>query len=112
MSLSHQERQTRLQKKYYAAGYHVFVLNYSVMEKASDFRPLKELASTVSYVRNHAEDWNLDADAVAVCGFSAGGHLAASLGTLYNEESFTKACPDLGNVSVAHICRRLCTGRK
>ena len=32
----------------------------------------------------------IDSEKIAVCGFSAGGHLAASLGTLYKEEAFLK----------------------
>ena len=32
----------------------------------------------------------MDPERVAVCGFSAGGHLAASLGTLWNDEEFLR----------------------
>lgn len=73
---------------FYAAGYNVFVLTYSVGEQAKDFRPLCQLAATVAHIRKHADEWLIDPDKVAVCGFSAGGHLAASLGTLFNEPRF------------------------
>lgn len=33
----------------------------------------------------NAEKWNIDTDKVIVCGFSAGGHLAASLSALWND---------------------------
>lgn len=75
-------------KEYFAAGYHVFVLTYSVGERAKNFEPLCQLAATMAHVRNHADEWRIQKDRIAVCGFSAGGHLAGSLGTLYNEEKF------------------------
>lgn len=77
-------------KDYFAAGYHVFVLWYAVGEKATNFYPLCQLAATVAHVRKHAAEWSLDPNRVAVGGFSAGGHLACSLGTLYNEPEFLK----------------------
>lgn len=75
-------------KAYYAAGYTTFILRYSVGEDAKNFKPLCQLASTIAHVREHADEYFIDADKVAVCGFSAGGHLACSLGTLFNEEKF------------------------
>ena len=36
-------------------------------------------------IREHAEDWNVDAEKIIVMGFSAGGHLAASYGVFWNE---------------------------
>ena len=50
--------------------------------------PLSQLAATIREVRKNADAWFTAKDKIAVCGFSAGGHLAASLGTLYNEEAF------------------------
>lgn len=65
---------------FFAAGYNVFILHYSVGERAGELRPFRELAQTVSHVREHAERWHIRPDCIAVMGFSAGGHLAASLG--------------------------------
>lgn len=76
--------------RYFAAGYNVFILYYSVGEKAVDFRPLKELSETVIAIRKNATEWLVNTDKIAVCGFSAGGHLAASLGTLWNHPDFLK----------------------
>ncbi len=87
-----------LARKYFAACYNVFVLEYSVGEKARDFRPLLQLAATMAHVRRHAEEWGVDPNRIAVCGFSAGGHLAASLGTLHNNERFRSVCPEQGNI--------------
>ena len=73
---------------FFAAGYNVFILHYSVKENAKGFRPLCQLAATVSHIRSHAEEFLTIPDKIAVMGFSAGGHLAASLGTLYNDPKF------------------------
>ena len=75
----------------FAAGYHVFILTYSIGERAKDFEPLKQAAATIAHVRAHAQDWRVEADHIAICGFSAGGHLAASSGTLYNTPEFQAA---------------------
>ena len=69
----------------------MFILRYSVGEEAKDFKPLCQLAATMAHVRNHADEWYIDKEKIAVCGFSAGGHLACSLGTLYNEDKFIQA---------------------
>ncbi len=75
-------------KVYFGAGYHVFILEYSVGERAREFEPLLQLAATVAHIRKYAREWKLLPDCVCVCGFSAGGHLAASLGCLYRERAF------------------------
>lgn len=85
-------------KPYLSAGYHVFILHYSVGERASDFRPLSQLAETVAYIRGNAAEWQVDAGKIAVCGFSAGGHLAACLGTLWNDETFLRAWGKTGSI--------------
>jgi len=86
-------------KPYFAAGYNTYILTYSVGEKAKSFYPLCQLAATIAHVRNHASEWNTAADQIAVCGFSAGGHLAASLGTLYDEPEFLTAFDQQVNYS-------------
>lgn len=74
---------------FFAAGYNAFILSYSVGEKARDFRPLRELSETVRALRTHPE-WRVARDQIAVCGFSAGGHLAGSLGVMWNDPEFLK----------------------
>ncbi len=66
-------------------GYQAFVLRYST---APDCFPtaLLELAGAVAMVRLKAAEWNIIPEQVAVMGFSAGGHLAASLGVFWNQE--------------------------
>ena len=75
-------------KAYFAAGYNTYILTYAVGDVAKNFVPLYQLASTIAEIRKHSDDWFTAKDKIAVCGFSAGGHLAASLGTLFNEEKF------------------------
>ncbi len=74
--------------EYLAAGYNVFILYYSLKDRIRHFNPLKELSSTVMAIRDNGDEWGCDPDKIAVCGFSAGGHLAASLCTLWNHPDF------------------------
>lgn len=67
---------------YAAKGFHTFVLRYSTGHDAAGFAPLQEISWAMGYIRENAEQWNLDPDKIAVCGFSAGGHLALSAGLL------------------------------
>ncbi len=67
-----------------ANGFQAFVLRYSV--KPAVFpAALAELAHTVGMVRDNAERWHVNADKIIIAGFSAGGHLAASLGVFWNK---------------------------
>lgn len=58
-------------------GYNAFVLHYSLAPM--DFpAALLDLCEAVYCVRTHAAEWHTNPEKIAVCGFSAGGHLAAS----------------------------------
>lgn len=65
-----------------AAGYHTAVLTYSVDGGARDHQPLRQLNEALALLRAHAEEWHILPDKIAVCGFSAGGHLALSSAVL------------------------------
>ena len=69
--------------KFASMGYQVFVLNYSIAP-ARYPAALFELASTVAMIRDNAKVWCVDPDKIVVCGFSAGGHLAACLSVFWN----------------------------
>lgn len=70
--------------KYLQAGIQAFVLWYSVRPAVFPMA-LMELAESVRFVREHAEEWGIDPDQIVVTGFSAGGHLAGSLSVLWNK---------------------------
>lgn len=65
---------------YSAEGFQTFVLHYSTGKKAHGCQPLKEASEAIGYIREHAAQLYLDPDKIAVCGFSAGGHLASWVG--------------------------------
>lgn len=73
--------------EFLSMGYQVFILEYSCAERAGECRPLWELAETVRLLRERHEEWRIEPDKIAVLGFSAGGHLAASLGAFWNDPS-------------------------
>lgn len=75
---------------YLAEGFSTCILRYSVRRSGDEpglgDLPVNEAAETVRYVREHAEQWSIDPEKITVIGFSAGGHLAASLGAHWNDK--------------------------
>jgi len=67
---------------YLEAGYHAFILRYSLNEQAAWPQPLKDYEQAMALIRQNAESWHMAADRIAVIGFSAGGHLAACAATM------------------------------
>ncbi|MEI8074421.1 MAG: alpha/beta hydrolase [Bacteroidota bacterium] len=47
--------------------------------------PLQDAQQAILTVREHAAQWNIDPNKIGIIGFSAGGHLAATLGTHFEE---------------------------
>ena len=66
--------------RYAAKGFHAFILRYSTGWDAAGFAPLEEVSWVIGYLREHAEEWHIDPEKIATCGFSAGGHLALAAG--------------------------------
>ncbi|MCM1025899.1 MAG: alpha/beta hydrolase [Roseburia sp.] len=73
-----------LAMQFLAMGCHAAVLKYSCAP-ARYPTALTELAAAMLLIREHTAEWHVDPEAVIVLGCSAGGHLAASLGTLWKE---------------------------
>lgn len=69
-----------------SAGYHTFILRYTVVGPNLHPQPLLDLSRALCIIREHAAEWRVDADKIAILGFSAGGHLCASYGTLWNRD--------------------------
>lgn len=65
-------------------GFHVAVLNYSVAPAEFPIA-LKQLGKAMLAVREAAKVYPIDPKQIFVMGFSAGGHLAASLGAFWNQ---------------------------
>lgn len=73
-------------------GIAVAVLKYRLPDGQENI-PLEDACRAMEILRDSATAWNLRADKIGVIGFSAGGHLAASLCTKYTSP---KARPDYG----------------
>ena len=67
---------------YLTAGFHAFVLRYSVAEHKAWPNPLNDWEQAMEYILAHAEKWGVSENRIAVIGFSAGGHLAACAATM------------------------------
>ena len=65
-------------------GFDAFVLKYSLNEESAWPGPLDDLSLAIWFIRQHAAEWRIDPDKIALCGFSAGAHLAALSGTEWN----------------------------
>ena len=63
-------------------GYNAFVLHYSVasVNKRTFPSQLIEASKAMKHIKDNAKEYNIDPERVFVTGFSAGGHLAATLG--------------------------------
>lgn len=68
-----------------AAGFHAFILYYSVTPNKHP-QPILDASRAMCIIRENSDKWNINGDQIAVCGFSAGGHLAASLGVYWDKQ--------------------------
>ncbi|MEP6703292.1 MAG: alpha/beta hydrolase [Acidobacteriota bacterium] len=94
---------TQLAKWLNTFGVNAFVLNYRLPNspdlKQPEWGPLQDAQRAMRVIRANAAKWNIKADRVGVLGTSAGGHLAASLGSLTDDVS--RAGDDLDKLSFA-----------
>ncbi len=87
-----------------AMGYHAFVLRYSVYgedffgKRFENIKPIKEnchptpmreIGQAMLIIKAHAEEWHVDPDRVAVCGFSAGAHNCAMYAANWHQPVIT-----------------------
>ena len=87
--------------KFASMGYHAFVLRYSTYTGEGGFpdltkpmevkecclhpHPMQEIGQAMRMICARAEEWLVDAERIAVCGFSTGGHNAAMYATRWHE---------------------------
>lgn len=82
-------------------GYNAVVLKYSVKPAVFPVA-LLELANAVHTVRKNAQEWNVDKDKIIVGGFSAGGHLACCLGTIWHSNYFQQLIEKSNTPNLTH----------
>ena len=73
--------------QFLAAGFHVAILRYSVAPARYPVA-LREVAWSMAWLRDHAQEYHIDKDRIITMGFSAGGHLAASYGDFWKNHEF------------------------
>lgn len=74
--------------KFYEKGYQTFVLTYTVnflQMVPLKQQPLQDISRAVRYIRSRSEEFAVKENQLAVCGFSAGGHLCGSLCVHYED---------------------------
>src|SRR6267143_2736953 len=64
-----------------SVGVTAFVLKYRLGPRYHHPAPLQDAARAIRIVRSRATEWNIDPKRIGILGFSAGGHLASTIGT-------------------------------
>jgi acetyl esterase/lipase len=64
-------------------GVSAFILKYRLKEYGHP-APLRDVLRSVRLLRSDADKWRIDPKRIGVIGFSAGGHLTATAGTLFD----------------------------
>lgn len=75
--------------KFASEGICAFVLKYHV-SPARFPAALCEALTALAFIRENSSEYQVDKDNISVCGFSAGGHLAASTGVHWKREEIVK----------------------
>lgn len=65
-------------------GISAFVVKYRLGPRYNQPNQLLDAARAMRTVRSKAKEWGVDANRIAILGFSAGGHLASTLGTHFD----------------------------
>lgn len=90
--LSHEKEGDKVAEWFQSIGISAFVLKYRLpsdvimVDKA--IGPLQDAQEAMRTLRRRAQEWNIDPTKIGVIGFSAGGHLASTLSTHYNDNVY------------------------
>lgn len=83
--------------RFLARGWAAFVLDYTCAPAVFP-TALREAAAAMKYIRENAGRLGINPQGVAAVGFSAGGHLCGTLGTLWD-------CPEVSDIAPAGAVR-------
>jgi acetyl esterase/lipase len=88
--LASEHEGTVVAKYFNSIGVHAVVLKYRIPSSSHQvdpkYAPLQDAQQMMHLVRKNAKKWYVDPAKVGIMGFSAGGHLASSLATHYNDK--------------------------
>ncbi|WP_316835504.1 alpha/beta hydrolase [Pedobacter nutrimenti] len=86
--LAFEEEGIAIGKSFAEKGIAAFVLKYRLPKKETmrdkSFGPLMDAQQAMKVIRSNAVNWNFNPARVGVIGYSAGGHLASTLGTHFS----------------------------
>jgi len=87
--LASQHEGTDVAKFFNSIGVHAVVLKYRIPsakhQENKAIAPLQDAQQAIYLARKNAKKWGIDPGKIGIMGFSAGGHLASSLGVHYND---------------------------
>ena len=69
-------------QRFFGMGYNTFVLSYTTDLTIScplKRQPVQDISRAIRLIRSKAEEFHIIPEQLAICGFSAGGHLCASI---------------------------------
>ncbi len=66
-------------------GFAAFVLTYRLGPRYHHPAPMLDAQRAMRLVRSRAKEWNLDPQRIGIWGFSAGGHLASTVATHFDD---------------------------
>lgn len=76
-------------KRFNEMGVAAFVLKYRIPDDHTmvnkEIGPLQDAQRAIQLVRENAKKWRIDENKIGIMGFSAGGHLASTAGTHYQQ---------------------------
>lgn len=76
-------------------GISAFVLYYRMPNGHTEI-PLRDAQKAMSIIRERAKEWNIKKSKIGIMGFSAGGHLASTVGTHFKNKAERPAFMILG----------------
>ncbi len=83
---------TKVAEWFNSLGIAAIVVKYRLpsdkIMKNKNIGPLQDAQEAVRYVRQNASKYNIDANKIGILGFSAGGHLASTLATHYDDKIY------------------------